>query len=88
MSTKVTIVYQNTLGILFVVDNNRFYSVSFPDLNIQIQITNKLALASEINVVCQTSSGNKYISYNNSMFIAELSSRGSSKFMFQGKQKI
>lgn len=41
--------FQNTREKLFVVDDNRFWAVRFPNLNIQPQITVKLPLVSEIN---------------------------------------
>lgn len=66
---NITHVFQHTPKDLMVYAGKRFYSVSFPDLNIRKEIHHIDLGGSHINAVFQTYVGKTFIWYNNASFI-------------------
>lgn len=86
---NATHVFQNNLGKLLVVEDNRFYLKKLPNSDIQLRISIKLELSRKIIGVCKIIASNIYIFYD-SIFIeyneqsTQISNSGHSKDMFPG----
>lgn len=87
---KVSQIFQDTLNNnLFVVSENRFYSVDFPSLTIQQDIVLDLPRNCTVNAAFQAHSGRIYICYDNGFFIElgkkyDIINRGRIKNIFPG----